>query len=78
MIGVNLFPNDAYGYVYGDYVRLFTNVLGGVMPDTSLSSGIPTDTVPEPASLLLLLGGVGLLAGVRKRYQGSASTTLAR
>jgi hypothetical protein len=67
VIGVNLFPNDAYGYVYGDYVRLFTNALGGVMPGPG---GAPTDAVPEPGSLALVLGCTGMFAAVRRRRAG--------
>lgn len=67
VIGVNLFPNDAYGYVYGDYVRLFTNALGGVMP--AVTSDI-ADGVPEPGTMALLLGFTGMLAAARRRARG--------
>ena len=66
VIGVNLFPNDAYGYVYGDYLRLFTNALGGVMPGTHVA-GVAADAVPEPGTLLLVLGCTGMMAVVRRR-----------
>jgi len=55
VIGVNLFPNDAYGYVSGNYVQLFENSL---LPNAELS--LQGDTpIPEPASMAVL--GVGLL-----------------
>jgi hypothetical protein len=64
--GINLFPDDAYGYVTGDYVRLFANALGGVWP-TATGSGGGDGTVPEPAGLALFGGGIGLLGLVRRR-----------
>lgn len=80
VIGINLFPNDAYGYVYGDYVQLFTNALGGVSQATVTGA---SGAVPEPSSLSLLAVGAGFIAARRrwrgrKAAHGSDSTILAR
>lgn len=46
VVGVNLFPDDSYGRIGGDYVDMFANAL----------------RVPEPASLALLaLGGLAVV-----------------
>ena len=67
--GVNLFPNDAYGYVYGDYIRLFTNALGGIQPGALLSAA-GGDAVPEPTTLGILAIAGALLAR-RRLFPGA-------
>lgn len=59
VIGINLFPNDAYGYVYGDYVQLFTNALGGIMPTLAVASSAAS-AVPEPGAMSLMIGAITL------------------
>lgn len=68
VVGVNLFPNDAYGYVYGDYVRLFTNALGGTWQNAgAVTQGNADGPVPEPASLALFGSGLCALGVLRRR-----------
>lgn len=66
VVGINLFPNDAYGYVYGDYVQLFTNALGGIMPNLVVASA-QANPVPEPGAISLLIGTLTLGATRMRR-----------
>lgn len=60
VVGVNLFPDDSFGTVSGDYRQLFINAIGhGVV-------------VPEPSSLALV--GVGLVVGVLARVRARRSS----
>jgi hypothetical protein len=57
VIGINLFPNDAYGYVTGNYVQLFDNALT-----------LGRREVPEPASAALFAAALaGLVTFGRRR-----------
>ncbi len=59
VVGINLFPNDAYGYVYGDYVQLFTNALGGTSQSFAIASA-SANPVPEPGAISLMIGALTL------------------
>jgi hypothetical protein len=47
VVGVNLFPDDSFGFIGGDYRRLFVNAL---------------HCIPEPSTLLLVVTGMCALA----------------
>lgn len=55
VVGVNLFPDDSFGTLGGDYRQLFVNALGANIDGQ----------VPEPSTLLLV--AVGALALSRRR-----------
>jgi hypothetical protein len=59
VVGLFLFPNDAYGNVGGDYNRLIANTL------TYAASGV--SAVPEPANWAMLAGGLGVLGLLGRR-----------
>jgi hypothetical protein len=64
VVAVNLFPDDSFGEVGGDYRRLFVNALTAQVQPTA---------VPEPASILLVGSGVvGLVARARRRKKVTA------
>jgi hypothetical protein len=65
VVGVNLFPNDAYGYVYGNYVQLFADALDPA--NTMATLALAGSQTPEPASAALLAAGLGLLGYTRRR-----------
>jgi hypothetical protein len=53
VIGITLFPDDAYGQLGGDYRRLFVNAL-------AVNAGTPLPGVPLPPTVYL--SGLGILA----------------
>lgn len=53
VVGVNLFPDDGYGQMSGDYKQLFVNSL--------------TAPVPEPETYAMLLAGLGLVGAIARR-----------
>ncbi|MDP3654913.1 MAG: PEP-CTERM sorting domain-containing protein [Rhodoferax sp.] len=58
VVGVNLFPDDRFGQMHGDYKQLFVNSLTVTTP------------VPEPESYAMLLAGLGAIGAiVRRRKQ---------
>lgn len=59
VIGINLFPNDAYGYVSGNYVQLFDNALT-----------LGRSEVPEPTSAAILAAALAGFITVRRRTRG--------
>ncbi|MCW3476800.1 PEP-CTERM sorting domain-containing protein [Limobrevibacterium gyesilva] len=63
VVGITLFPNDSYGYISGDYVRLFSNALLTPTP-RSFAARV---AVSEPASLAVLGAGLIGLGWVRRR-----------
>jgi len=66
---ITLFPNVAeYGHASGDYRPLFRNALLYTAGDFDA----PVSSVPEPASLALVLPGLGALALLKRRKQPSA------
>ncbi len=69
VVGINLFPNDAYGYVYGDYVQLFSNALGGVASGVASSA---SGAVPEPGTISLFVFGATFAATRLRRRRRQA------
>lgn len=53
VVGVNLFPDDGYGQLSGDYKTLFVNSL--------------TAPVPEPETYALFLAGLGVMGAIARR-----------
>lgn len=68
-IGFSYIGSD--GIHYG-YAELFGPTLAGYAYESAANTAITANPVPEPASIALLLGGIGAAGLVRRRKQGAA------